>query len=85
MVEQVTQREVIRLNNSVKLRFREGDELVIRIVEQKPPLTLTADREEMLVESITPLAQAILGHGVGEEIEYIVEKAKQQVIILEVS
>lgn len=74
---------IVNLNKSVKIRFKKGDELVIRIVDQKQ-IDKTEQSEEFLVNNNTPIAQAILGHTVGEKIKYRVEGKTQLVTIMEI-
>lgn len=71
---------VVGLNKLVKIRFSDGDELLIRIFEN--PASQSSD--EFPVNKDAPLAKALLGHSVGEEIEYGVEENKQNVTILEI-
>lgn len=74
---------VVDLNKLVKIRFKEGDELVIKIVGEKQ-MNQIEQSEEFLVDTKTPIAQAILGHNIGEKIKYKVEGNLQQIDILEI-
>lgn len=74
---------VVGLNKSVKIRFKEGDELVVRIVEQKQ-MDQIEPSEDFLIDVKAPIAQAILGHAIGEKIKYRVEGNLQQLDILEI-
>lgn len=74
---------VVNLNKLVKIRFKEGEEFVIKIVGEKQ-INQMEKSEEFLVDTKTPIAQAILGRGVGEKIKYMVEDNIQQVSILEI-
>jgi len=74
---------VVDLNKLVKIRFSDGYELFIRIVEQKKPDEIN-QFEELKVDTKTPAAKAILGHRIGEKIEYVVEENIQRVSILEI-
>ncbi len=42
------------------------------------------NRKIKLLDAKTPLAQALLGHRVGDEIEFRVNKKIQKVVILEI-
>lgn len=84
MVEQDTKKAIVNLNKPVKLRFSDGDELIIKIVEQKPKQPFRKESTELLINTEAPIAKAILGHTTGEEIEYSVEDNIQKVIILEI-
>lgn len=83
MATQHSKKDVVRLNKPVKIRFQDGDELIIRIVEQKigPRLKVS---EELLINSKAPIAQAILGHRAGEEIEFTVVESTQKIIIVKI-
>ncbi len=83
-MEQDTKKAIVNLNKLVKLRFSNGDELIIKIVEQKPKQPFKKEPPEFLINSETPVAKAILGHTTGEEIEYSVEDNIQKVTILEI-
>ena len=83
-MEQYTRKTIVNLNQPVKLRFSDGDELIIKIVEQKPKWPFKKEPPEFLINSETPIAKAILGHTTGEEIEYSVEDHKQKVTIVEI-
>lgn len=72
---------VVDLNKLVKIRFSDGYELLIRIVEQKKIDEINPS-EELKIDTKTPAAQAILGRRIGEKIEYLVEENIQQVSIL---
>lgn len=71
-------KSVVDLNKSVKIRFADGNELLIRIIEQ-PTFKHSS---EFLVNKEAPLGKALLGHYEGEEIEYSVDKNIQKVVIL---
>jgi len=71
---------VVDLNKLVKVRFSDGDELLVRIVENPP----FQSSDVVLVNKDAPLGKALLGHSLGEEIEYCVEENKQKVTILEI-
>lgn len=77
------QNSVVNLNALVKIRFSDGYELLIRIVEQKK-LDEIDQSEELKIDKRTPVAQAILGRRVGEEMKYKVEGNIQQVSIVEI-
>ena len=83
-MEQYTRKTIVNLNQPVKLRFNDGDELIIKIVEQKPKRPSKKEPTEFLINSEAPIAKAILGHATGEEIEYFVEDNIQKVTIVEI-
>lgn len=74
------QNSIVNLNKLVKIRFTDGNELSIRIIEH-PNFQHSA---EFLVNKEAPLGKALLGHYEGEEIEYFVEGNNQKVVILEI-
>lgn len=74
---------VVSLNKSVRIRFKKEDELIIRIVEQKQ-IDGIDQSEEFLIDTKTPIAQAIMGHRIGEKIIYKVGGDTQMVEILEI-
>lgn len=72
---------VVALNSVVKIRFPDGEKLTVQIFDTKPkqspnyyPLSKNA-----------PLAQALLGHQVGEKVHYLVGTLTHQVTILEIT
>lgn len=71
---------VVDLNKIVKIRFSDGDELLVRIFETSP----FKSSSEFPVNKESPLGKALLGHTKGEQIEYKVEGNTQQVAILEI-
>lgn len=71
------------LNRTVRLRFADGEEYIVKIVEEKK-VSRPKHRKELLIDAKTPLAQAILGHNIGEEIEFRVKEKIQRVFILEI-
>ncbi len=73
----------VDLNKLVKVRFLDGYEVIIRIVEQKM-LDKTKGSQELVIDARSPLAQAIVGHSLGEEVEYMVAENTQKVKILEI-
>lgn len=79
----MSQNLVVDLNKLVKIKFKEGAELVIRIVEQKQ-MDKTEQSEEFLIDTKTPIAQAIMGHTIGEKITYKVGGKTQQVAIMQI-
>lgn len=83
-MEQDTKKAIVNLNQPVKLRFNDGAELIIKIVEQKPKRPSKKESTEFLINTEAPIAKAILGHSSGEEIEYWVEDNIQKVIIVEI-
>lgn len=84
VVERYTKKAIVNLNKPVKLRFSDGDELVIKIIEQKPKQPLKKESQEFMITTEAPIAKAILGHTSGEEIEYSVEDSLQKVTIVEI-
>lgn len=74
---------VVDLNKLVRIRFKEGEEFVIKIVGEKQ-INQIEKSEAFLVDTKTPIAQAILGHTIGEKIKYKVEGNLQHVDILEI-
>lgn len=74
------QESVVGLNKLVKIRFLDGDELLVRIFEDSPLRSFS----EFPVNKESPLGKALLGHSVGERIEYFVGKTIQKVVILEI-
>lgn len=77
---QMLQDLVVDLNKLVKIRFSDGDELLVRIFENLP----AQSTNEFPVNKESPLGKALLGHTKGEQIEYQVEGSIQQVAILEI-
>lgn len=71
---------VVDLNRLVKIRFLGGEELLVRIIEISPSQSFS----EFPLNKDAPLGQALLGHSVGEEIEYQVAGKIQKVVILEI-
>ena len=71
---------VVDLNKLVKIRFSDGNELLVRIFENSP----FQYSSEFPLNKEAPLGKALLGHTIGEEIEYCVEKNMQKVVILEI-
>lgn len=78
--KKMLQNSVVDLNRSIKIRFADGNELSIRIIEH-PTFQHSS---EFLVNKEAPLGKALLGHYEGEEIEYFVEGNNQKVVILEI-
>lgn len=83
-MERYTKKTIVNLNKPVKLRFSDGDELVIKIIEQGSKQPLKKEPPEFIITTEAPIAKAILGHTTGEEIEYFVEDNIQKVTIVEI-
>lgn len=73
---------VVDLNKLVKIRFADGDELLVRIFESSPFQSQSSD--EFPLNKEAPLGKALLGHSKGEQIEYQVENNTYKVTILEI-
>ncbi len=83
-MEQKSKKLAVSLNIPVKLRFRDGTEITIKIVDQKMKTFEPIIQEEFLISSKTIFAQAILGHRAGEQIKYKAEGKIKKVAILEI-
>lgn len=70
----------IDLNKLVKIRFSDGNELLVRIFENSS----NQSSDEFPVNKEAPLGKALLSHTKGEQIEYKVENNTYKVTILEV-
>lgn len=71
---------VVDFNKLVKVRFSDGDELLVRIFENSSPQSA----DGLPINKDAPLGKAILGHTKGEQIEYTVRNNTYKVTILEV-
>lgn len=71
---------IVDLNKLVKIRFSDGDELLVRLFEKSP----NQPSAEFPLNKEAPLGKAILGHTKGEQIEYRVRDSIHKVTILEV-
>lgn len=71
---------IVGLNKLVKIRFSDGDELLVRIFEDSP----FQSSSEFPINKEAPLGKALLGHTKGEQIEYKVGDNTYKVTILEV-
>lgn len=83
-MEQDTKKTIVNLNKPVKLRFSDGDELVVKIIEQGSKQSHRKEPQEFIITTEAPIAKAILGHTKGEEIEYRVRGNVQKVTIVEI-
>lgn len=70
----------VDLNKLVKVRFSDGDELLIRLFDK----TSYQTSNELPVNKEAPLAKALLGHSRGEQIIYQVRNNTYKVTILEI-
>ena len=71
---------VVDLNRLVKIRFSDGNELLVRVFKKSPFRSSC----EFPLNKEAPLGKAILGHTKGEQIEYNVRGSIYKVTILEV-
>lgn len=74
------QNPVVDLNKLVKIRFSDGDELLVRIFEN--PTSQSSD--EFPLNKEAPLGKALLGHTKGDLVEYTVRNNTYKVTILEI-
>lgn len=80
-MEQQDQRKTkVSLNILVKVRFEDGYEMLVSVFEKQK----TNQSAGFQVNREAPLGNALLGHVVGEKIEYQVEEKVHQVTILEI-
>lgn len=78
------QKLIVGLNNVVKLRYEDGSEFLVRILEQKPEQTPQTTKE-FSVDKDAPVAKAILGHQVGESVRFKVNNGDENLVeILEI-
>ena len=71
---------IVNFNKLVRIRFSEGDELLVRIFESSP----IKSNKGVPVNKEAPLGKALLGHTKGEQIEYLVIDKTYKVTILEI-
>ena len=74
------QNSIVNFNKLVKIRFSDGDQLIVRVFE-KSPIQLA---DEFPLNKEAPLGKAILGHTKGEQIEYQVRNNTYRVTILDI-
>lgn len=80
MTQQDKPKPKVSLNTLVKVRFEDGYEMIVSVFEKYKPNQSSA----FPVNREAPLGNALLGHTIGEKIEYQVEDAIHQVTILEI-
>lgn len=81
---QDSKKQIVSLNKLVKLRFEDGTEHNIRIIEKKSKFHEVIYSNELPVDSKTPISLAILGHRMGEKIEFKNGGNSKQITILEI-
>lgn len=80
MAKQDQRKSKVSLNSLVKVRFEDGYEMLVSIFEKQK----SNQSSGFQVNREAPLGNALLGHTIGEIIEYEVESINHQVTILKI-
>lgn len=80
-MKQVVKDRVVSINNPIRILYSDGQKVLIRIFDKKP--NQYYDSPEYFIQKDSPLAQAVLGHQKGEQVEYTAGINKFRITILD--
>lgn len=80
-MKQAVKDRVVSINNPIKILYSDGQKILIRIFDEKP--NQSHDSPEYFIQKDAPIAQAVLGHKVGDQVEYAVGVNKYKITILD--